>query len=505
MDDNHISRKISKKISKKISSFSAHLYLVSVLVANFSLLLLATNNPNFLTNYIKVQAQSQTNSIGLRINKVEKNGQNLDATLVSQNNWRFDGVLNDSDAIKYQWTGVDLQVKFRNTPASSGGFLKVYLNDDQSEDNFIVDSGADDYPLRIEKLKSRLAVGQNKLMFVYIDDKLRPANPPTKVVFSFNYKEGTAEPKLAINKPASGEIFVEGAKREIEVEVSNFNLSQELTDEVGVGKLNIFYKPKDKPETLLTSLPNGLEKITRLDASRVVLSISSENISKLNELSDSTDGELLFRLQNKQKDNLAGQKVGIKVNYNNTLDVGLPRLEFVDPSPNNKDVEVNGNLNFLLKTSNFKLLDEAPIGNPSGNQPLNQSGNENGDQGTDQNGGLNSGQTGNASAQPGEGYLQIFINDKPIQTFWSKTQFSLNEIGYTQNVPAKLNIKVQLVDTNFVRLSPEAKSEVMVSFVPEVKSVTQTSTVQSSNWRVIVIAIIVFVIVAGTAFLIARG
>jgi hypothetical protein len=427
----------------------------------------------FLNPALKANAQSQTNLINLRISKVEKNGQTIDTKLVSQNSWSFGGVLNDSDAIKYQWTGVDLQVKFRKTPARSGGFLKVYLNDDSTEENYLIDSGSDSYPLKIADIKDRLQVGLNRLMFVYIDDKLLPANPATKVVFSFNYQQGKAEPELNVLKPTTGEPFVKDAKKEIKLEISNFNLAQNFTDSPDTGKLNIFYANQEGQRTLLTTLPNGLEKITRIDANKINLQITSDNISKLAEVPDSDNAKLIFSLQSKNTEVVSEKSVDIKTNFQESIDVGLPTVEFIEPSQNASDTEVNGNRNFLLKVRNFKLLEEAPVGNEVGKN--------------------------------GEGFLQIFVNDKPLQTFWSKTQFSLNEIGYIQNQPAKIKVRVQLVDTNFNRLSPEAKSEVGVNYIPQVRIEQQARTTQPNNWRIVVIAIIVLVIISGTAFLIARG
>ena len=112
------------------------------------------------TSLIVVSQQSAANPINLRISKVVKNQTDELTRQSSPNVWVYDEPLAISDSIKYGWSGVDLNLKYKDNPTLGGGYLKIYKQDDSAESNLITEYGTS--PLPINKISSKLTNGQNK-------------------------------------------------------------------------------------------------------------------------------------------------------------------------------------------------------------------------------------------------------------------------------------------------------------------------------------------------------
>jgi hypothetical protein len=133
----------------------------------------------------------------------------------------------------------------------------------------------------------------------------------------------------------------------------------------------------------------------------------------------------------------------------------------------------------LLQVENFEILKERPSGN-------------------------------SVNPDPKKGFLQVIItsNDvsQPIQPIWSKTDFTLKELGYASDTEGLKTITVQLVNQNFEKLKPEAKDSIDIIYKPQVQDTKDQSVqVQNNTWRLVFIGLTVVLIVGAISILITRG
>jgi hypothetical protein len=416
---------------------------------------------------LPVLAQSTTNAILLSISRVTKDGKVQDTRRIDTNNWVYEGELNLDDAIRYQWNAVSLDLSCKDKPTRACGYLKIYLNNDSSENNLILDYGSS--PLPVDKLAPKLAEGKNTLMFVYIDSTGKPAVPATKVLFTFNFKNTTNKPTIKVVSPAEGALLAKGINRDFVLELTNFQLESTNSNTPNRGKINIYHtepKASNLIGTLTTSTAGADNKAT--------VKFNSKDL-EFYKAPDSLSTVLYFVLTKTSGESLnIGTTLKVKTNYNGSINVGLPRVTIQEPRKDRTDLTVDGNRKFIIQVENFQILDEL----------------------------------GKGGMEEGKGYLQIFIDDAPIKTFWPKTDFSLNEIGAGELTEGRKTIKVQLVNKDYTKLVPEAVDSVDIVFVPKLQETNNGSgetQVQSNTWRIIILILTVVLIIGGIAVLITKG
>ena len=416
------------------------------------------------------QGIKPTNGIGLEVSRVTKDGQARETTEDTSNNWSFADTLNLDDLIRYRWSSVALNVKYKDNPDSSGGYLKVYSGDDSKPENLVLDYGSS--PLALTSISGKIKDGPNKLVFVYIDKTGLPAVPATKVTFAFNFKKISTKPKITIVSPTPDALFTKGVSKDITIGLQNFALENTDSNNSNKGKLNLYYN-----EVIPANFLSSFSSSKQIDDTKSEVTFSSKSID-LEKIPDSLTTKLIFVLTKTNGDLLdTREEVQVKTNYQNKLDVGIPRVTILEPKNDRTDLSVSGSEIFLIGIENFELLKERTSG-------------------------INDGKSG---------YLQIFIDDAPYKILWPEKSFSLSQIGYVDQLEGRKTVKVQLVNRDFSKLDIDASDSRNIIFTPEkTQNSDDTATqkdsgVKNSNWRVIIIIFTVALIVGGIAILITKG
>lgn len=446
--------------TKKTTSFSIH---ISIFVLIFSIF---GFSPKAFSAPVNLR-----NPIDLRISAVTKDGQKVDTRAESLDKWVFDGELNLDDAIRYNWKSVDLNLKYKTTPATGGGYLKIFAENTNPE-SLLTEQGNDNYPLKISTIASKLKTGLNTLQFVYVSSS--NGNEYLPVSFSFNFKNATTTPAITVVKPNPKAVFMKDVEQEIVLSLKNFTLSNSPSREPNVGKLFVYANQVSEPTFLGKfivgrNLPDGTFEVA----------LNSKELD-LAKIPDSQNAKLIFVLTDTSEKVLPYQsELEIITNYNNTLNVGLPRVTIVEPKKDRSDQTVGSQDKFLLQVENFEILKERPTGTPS-------------------------------QIDPKKGFLQIIITSnevsQPIQPIWSKTDFTLKELGYTSDKEEVKTITVQLVSQNFENLKPEAKDSIDIIYKPDTQEdAKEPVKVQNNTWRLIFIGLTVVLIVGAISILITRG
>jgi len=440
-------------------------------LASFSLFGLLLSGLYFcLFNIITISAQpSGTNAINLYFPVVSKAGQKVAIRQAGTNNYIFDGGLTLDDEIRYMWKGVLLNTKYAKNPAVGGGYLKVYKNDDSTPDNFIADVGADNYPLKISTLASKLTPGQNNLLFVYYDHT-GPAVPSTKVAFSFQFEGVSSQPQIKIIEPSAGTKFAKGVQKRFTLELQNFQLQNIPREDPKIGKLNI-YHTEINPANFLATISSSTN-----EGGKQVVKFTNEILGdKFSALPDSLENKLIFVLTDKDGKALTQTQNSVLVttNFQNTLNIGFPKIEITEPSQNRSTLVIDPDQKFILKIENFELL----------NQPVDLA---------------------NIANTEGKGYLQIFVNNQPLKTNETNTTFTLKDLGVS-TFNEKITVMVQLVNINNTTLSPEAKATIDVIIQPKSGDIQDASGVENNNWRLIIVFLTIILVVGGIALLITKG
>ena len=417
-------------------------------------------------------APSSTNAIKLEIPKVTKvlndQSETQDVKRTGNNEWAFEGgELTLDDAIRYRWEDAFLDLAYQVSPAPRAGWLKVYLNDDSTEDNLITEFGSS--PLPIARLAESLTEGPNKLLFVYIDSTTKePANPATKVEFNFNFRNVSTKPRVEVLAPKAGVVLANGVNHEFKLQLNNFSLTSSTKPEEKTGKLNI-YQNAVGGENLIATVNTSVQG----EENEYFVTFNSRDI-EFDQIPDSEEVKLIFALTNVTGDPLEYRdELLVKTNYDGSIDVGLPRVNILEPTDSRLDLTVDGNKKFVLGVENFTLLDNFESG---------------------------------AEVDGKQGYLQIFVDNMPVRDLWGTSEFSFNEIGYTGDSGQK-EVRVQLVNPDYTKLAPEAVDEVTVVYVPQESATEETNeeTGESNQWRVVIIALVVVMIVGGIALLVLKG
>ena len=428
----------------------------------------------FSFSNLGVFAQTTTNSIDLKISKVTVNGKSFDNKLTSKNNWTFDeALLGDGDSIRYSWVNSILDTKNRQVPILAGGFLKIYLNDDSKEENLLLEYGVSPLPLNL--FSARLSPGNNKLLFVYINHTNKPEGANTKVAFNFKYNPSTNKPKITVLEPTENAVFRKDSPKNFNIQLDNFTLGENANGNPAIGKLKV-YANTIRDENLLGTFKTSKE----IGPSAQVVEFNSDNLDKVKfqNLADSKDTKLIFVLAKTSGENLEIiSEKKITTNFKETLKIESPKVTILEPRKDRTNLNVDGNTTFLLKVENFETLKERQSG------------------GNEEN----------------KGYLQIFVNNQPIKTIWSKAEsFTLNEIGYKDDREGKREVLVRLVNKDFVKFVPEVSDTLSVIYEPPVKTVNTLKTEnndqpENSTLRIIVVSLILILFIGGIGILITKG
>jgi len=413
--------------------------------------------------------QSGTNAIGLYFPVISQDGQRVATRQVTTNSYTFDQVVNNNNAILYRWTGVDLSTRYVDNPVPGGGYLKVYKNDDSTEDNFILNTGADVYPLPVSSLTSQLTPGENKLLFVYHDHN-GPAVPTTKVALTFNYEQSSTSPQIQVIEPGVGSRFFEGVEKDFTIRLQNFKLSPTNIGDPNTGKLNVYHS-SISPQNFLATISSS---VTEGDAEMVTFNTQSLG-SSFTDLPDSDSAQLIFALTDGEGNVRSDTQTSLPVviNYQNSLDIGTPRIEIIEPSQNRSSIVIDPDQKFVVQVENFDILTEP----------------------TDVSSVVN---------QDGQGYLQIFIDNQPVQLQAKNTEFTLKELGVDQ-LNEKITVEVKLVNVDNTDLSPEAKDSIDVIIQLGENDVQNPDAIENNNWRLIIVFLTIILVVGGIAILITRG
>lgn len=428
-----------------------------------------------LAMFLPVPAWAQTtglNQVNFQIPSVTKDGRRINTTRISDTRWVLDSnvKLTLDDGIRYSWVGLDLDLKYKDLPSQFGGYLKIYKDNDTTEDNFILNYGS--YPsnsvgLKLSELKSKLREGENTLLFVFIGYNNLTPTPKAKVWFTFHFENTTNEATIEILKPQAGAVFAENIHQTFEIELTNFILENSENNLPGRGKMNFYYNEVTQ-NTLLGTIATSLEQNGK---HRVVF--NSKDFSNFRNIPDNFKTRIIFVLTKSNGELLNyRQTLEVVTNFRNTLDVGLPRITILEPNRDRTNMKISGDQKFILKIDNFEISSR-------------------------QEGSLN---------QQKKGYLQIILNNRAVELAYPKSEFSLNEIGASQFGEGPLTVKVQLVNFDFTKLNPEASDSIEVFFVPRnAKETTEIQQVENNTWRLVIVGLILVLIIGSISLLVTKG
>jgi hypothetical protein len=427
----------------------------------------------FFSNPISLFAQISTdgNSIGLEITRVTKDGVIKDTKKDSPLSWSFAEELNLDDFIRYRWNSVALDLKYKDKPDTNGGYLKIYINDDSNQANLIGEYGAS--PLPLSFVSPKLKEGPNKLLFVYVDKTGQSAIPQAKVFFSFNFKNVSIKPKITIISPLPDTLLTKGVVKDCVLDLQNFSLENVDTNNPMKGKLSLYYNEVNAANFIAT-----FSSSVQIEDSKAQVKFSTKDI-QFDKVPDSLSTKLIFVLTKTNGDLLDTKvEVQVKTNYQNQINVGIPKVTILEPKNDRTDLSIKGSQVFLIGIENFELHKERVKNTNDGKS----------------------------------GYLQILIDDAPYKILWPEKSFSLNDIGYVNQTEGRKTVKVQLVNKDFSKLDIEATDSRDIIYIPDKKSAIRENSdennesgTKNSNWRVIIIILTVVLIIGGISILITKG
>jgi len=422
-------------------------------------------------SFFSLQAQAQVqNPINLGIVAVTKDGQKLSTTKVNNNKYTFDQDLGLNDLIRFQYNeGVFLSLSYVENPTFGGGYIKIY-KDSVSDENFLLNVGGENYPVKISELAPKLNSDKNELLFVYVNSTSNVRYTP--VNFEFNYVGEVTKPELKVVSPGGGSVFDSQSQPEINLEINNFELSANPTSGVQ-GRMEIYFD-EEKPENLLFT-QNSSEN---LGENRYLAKIPGDQIN-FNQVPDG-DRELIFVLKDSTDQVVATANQNVTFNFNQTIEIEDPEVSIIEPKKESSNLLVNEETKFVLKIQNFTVLQDEVVNE---DKPVKEN----------------------------EGYLQIFVDEgftsMPVQTRWTKNEFTLKEIGYINSESdfqaGNRKVRVQLVKSNNEII---ATDEVEIFYEPEVIDAQDSQNViENSTWRLVIIALTVVLIIGAIAILITKG
>jgi hypothetical protein len=455
----------------KINQLATKLNTIISIVFSTFLVATLTISMHSISAFAQVEDAAPSN-INLAITKVVKDGRDQVTEKVSINKFALNDSLNDSDSIKYSWDNTRILSNFKDKPALCCGYINVYIDDETLESNFLFTTGSDDYPIKVSKLSNKLKPGKNTIILVFFDHTNKATSNKSSLTFDYVSKSNPAlKPVITVVKPGVGAVFSKEVTQNIVLDIENFTLSKDSENKSeNVGKLNIYAKDTDN---LLESIDTGSASV----GGKLRVDFKPETISKFEKLPDSKNTKLIFQLVTPSKaEPVAESTFEVITNFNKSTDLGLPMIKITDPAKESVVTSVTEDKVFLLDYQNFTVLEKEPV-------------------------------QSNTNPSSKEGFIQIFVNNVPIVTKWPKKDFTLKEIGYVSQDSGEREVKVQLVNVNYEKLSPDASDKVKVQYVNNTASVTkkQDTETQSSNWKIIIIVLTVILIVGGILISITKS
>jgi hypothetical protein len=435
------------------------------------LIIMLTLSIPFIYSSAQVEDTAPSN-INLAITKVVKDGRDQVTEKVSTNKFVLNDSLSDADSIKYSWDNTRILTNFKDKPALCCGYINVYLEDETKDENFLFTTGSDDYPIRISKLATKLKSGKNTMILVFFNHTNKATSNKSSLTFEYVSATNPAlKPNITVIKPGVGAVFSKDVTQNIVLDIENFTLSRDTENKSeSIGKLNIY---ANDTNNLLETIDAGSASV----GGKLRVDFKPETIPKFEKLPDSKNTKLIFQLVSQAKtDPVAESSLDVITNFNKSTDLGLPMIKITDPSKESVITPVTEDKVFLLDYQNFSVLEKEPI-------------------------------QSNTNPSSKEGFIQIFVNNVPIVTKWPKKDFTLKEIGYVSQDSGEREVKVQLVNVNYEKLSPDASDKVKVQYVNNTASVTkkQDTETQSSNWKIIIIVLTVILIVGGILISITKS
>ena len=425
-----------------------------------------------LPSIVIFAAPSDTNKIGFYVAAVKfaKNDISERFTLVSPNKYEYLAEpLGSEDVIRFGYSASTLiDIKNVAAPTPQASYLKAYLNDDSSETNFIANIG--NSPLPIKDLSPKLNAGKNTVLLVLVDNAQGSATPATKIEITFNYNGPVTalQPQIEIVSPPSGSVISKDAEKDFYLKLNNFTLEKDSTGKPNTGKVSV-YATEQKPENLIQTFTNSIATTNGYSELR----FNTSNGDKWATIPDNLKTKLIFVLQDGAS-NAIGNPVEFiaATNYTNTIDIGLPKITLLEPSAN---AEINQNYIFKLKVENFELLSSVKT----------------------------------SEKKPNQGYLQVRIDDELVMPNTDKTQFSLKDINVVGK-EGRVKVRVDVVNTQFEKIKPAAFIETTVTVKKIVDNSSQVAEQNnqkngSNNWRIVIIAATVVLILGSIAVLITRS
>jgi hypothetical protein len=407
-----------------------------------------------LTPLISLE-HAKAQDYNLVLPKVTQNGTIREVDKIGEE-FVFKDILTLNDNLRFGWSNIELDLESKSTKTPNKGYIKAYINEVKDE-NFILDFASS--PLRIDSLAQKLKEGLNKVVFVLIVNGIPSGN---KIIFSFNFKATSNDPLLKISKPNNKVVFWENMKHDFVINVENIIIKSGLNLS-NHGKINVYLNTPIE-ENYLTQIIES-EQVGNASILKFNSDIFGEKFKKT---PDSLSNKLIFvPISNTNKFyNNSQTTLDIITNFQNTLDVKQPTLDFVNVNDSNNSIKKDEIIKF--KINNFKVLKF---------------------------------DTRN-SVSTGEGYLQVLINDKPHKITFDKTEFTLNEIIPNYKLE-KVNLKLQLVNSDFTPLNPVVSNSIDL-FLKNETPQNITERIQASNWRLIVIGITILLILGSVLYILFK-
>ncbi|GAB4145156.1 MAG: hypothetical protein OHK0017_04470 [Patescibacteria group bacterium] len=385
-----------------------------------------------------------------------------DAT-ANPNSYTTTAKLTPDDDIRYSWNSFFIDLKnVGATPKASNGYLKVYAGTAAKEEAFITNAGQN---LPIRNIKDKLTEGQNTILFQLVSNDGKPVTPTTEVTFSFDFTSASILPSVKVTSPKDGAILSGTAVQDFKIETPNFTLENNATLKQGSGRLTVYWD-EVKDDKLVGTVYKNEFRSDELDFAKIP---------------DGKDRKLIFVLRDNKNNPLnpsAEASLTVRTNYQNTIDIGIPRITIVLPNKADKDIALNEYDKIAVKVENFNLVDNTADNNP----------------------------------EDGKGVLQVSLDGKKVGENLTKTEFTLADLNIGTLEKGQKELKVELVQKNFEKLSPEAIDTLKFQYEPKLTANTSTQAtdtttdeVQNPAWKVIIVILVVILIIGGIAVLITKA
>jgi hypothetical protein len=428
------------------------------LFVRLSIVLLSCLSLMLIVSLFYFPSLAQSTVYNFSIPKVQIGNSIRETVKIDNSEFQFNDTLSPNDLIRFGWQNIDINLASKDKNIPNSGYFKAY-HTEIKDSNFILDFGSS--PLKVEKLaqSSLNKEGANVVYFqLFIQDK------PTeqKIKFNYTYSSKVNGPEIKVIQPKSQTVFSKGKNIDIELQIENFIVKTGVSIS-NYGKLKVYLGSVNE-DNFLTSIidSQGTTTGSRVKVNSVVLGDKFSNSfdnekTQLLFVPETNDGKVLLN-------NVAS--VPIIMNFQNTLDIKSPQVQFIDIDNSKPVYDRSDKLKFRI--DNFKVL---------------------------------SFDTRNET-KLGEGYVQILINDKPHKIAYTKQEFSIDDIAPSFE-EEKVNLKIQLVDANFVKLDPVAETSVDI-FIKKQQKADISQTLEISNYRLIIVGITVLLILGSVLYVIFR-